>query len=189
MNSKNLKIAQPYSEALLDLWNRGSIDTLINDLNYISSVYTSSKDLEKLLSNPLVNAEAKKNIIKSVFSEKVDNITVRFLLVLCDRARISYVQSIVEKSLELAYRSARIETVKIISTGPLTKTQQEALVSKLKRITSAEQIKLETTINQNLLGGFILKVGSKIIDTSIRGQLLQLSSYLGSPTFDFININ
>jgi F-type H+-transporting ATPase subunit delta len=189
MNSKNLKIAQPYSEALLDLFNKGSIDTLINDLNYISSALTSSKDLEKLLSNPLVNVETKKNIVKSIFSEKIDSITIRFLLVLCDRARISYVQSIVEKSLELAYRSARIETVKIISAGPLTKTQQEALISKLKKITSAEQVRLETSIDQNLLGGFILKVRSKIIDTSIKGQLLQLSSYLGSTTFDFININ
>jgi F-type H+-transporting ATPase subunit delta len=189
MNSKNLKIAQPYAEALLELSNKGSIDNLINDLNYIHSSLSSSKDLEKTLSNPLVNITAKKNILKAIFSEKIDNSTLRFLLVLCDRGRTSYMKSIVEKSLELAYQYARVETVEVVTAIQFTSAQQESLTAKLKKMTNAEQIKLEITINPSLLGGFIVKIKSKIIDTSIRGQLRQLSSYLGASTLDFININ
>ena len=180
MSSKNIKIAQPYAEAFLELSNKGSLDIIINDLNCVSSSVSGSGELKTLLSNPLINSQTKKNVIKSVFNDKIDNNTLKFLLVLCDRGRISYLEPIVDKALELAYKAASIETVKVVSSVPFTSTQQEALISKLKKMTGAEQIRLDITTNSNLIGGFVIQVGSKIIDTSIQGQLKQLSSYLGS---------
>jgi F-type H+-transporting ATPase subunit delta len=180
MSSKNVKIAQPYAEAFLELSNKGSLDTVINDLNCVLSSVSGSTELKTLLSNPLINSQTKKNVIKSVFNDKIDNNTLKFLLVLCDRGRISYLESIVDKALELAYKAASIETVKVISSVAFTSIQQEALISKLKKMTGAEQIKLEITTNASLIGGFVVQVGSKIIDTSVQGQLKQLSSYLGS---------
>jgi len=180
MSSKNVKIAQPYAEAFLELFNKGSLENVISDLNSISSTISGSTELKTLLSNPLVNSQTKKSIIKSVFNEKVDSKTIKFLSVLCDRGRISYISAILEKALELAYKAASIETVKVTSAVAFTASQQEALVSKLKKMTGAEQIKLDITINPNLIGGFVVQVGSKIIDTSIQGQLRELASYLGA---------
>jgi F-type H+-transporting ATPase subunit delta len=180
MNSKNTKIAQPYAEAFLELAAQSSLETTINDLNCLSTALANSNDLKKLLSNPLVNSENKKSIIKSIFSDKIDNITLKFLLVLCDRGRISYLNSILEKAIELAYKAASIEIVKVTSSTTFSPSQQEALTSKLKKMTGADQIKLEINTNPDLIGGFIVQVGSKIIDTSIQGQLRDLSSYLGA---------
>ena len=180
MNSKNIKIAQPYAEAFLELAAKNSLEVTINDLSCLSTTLLNSNELKKLLSNPLVNSENKKSIIKSIFSEKIDNVTLKFLLVLCDRGRISYLDSILEKATELAYRAASIEIVKVTSSTSFNATQQEALISKLKKMTGADQIKLEIKTNPDLIGGFIVQVGSKIIDTSIQGQLRDLSSYLGA---------
>lgn len=180
MNSKNLKIAQPYAEAFLELATKESLDNVINDLNCLSSTLTASKDLKKLLANPLVNGNSKKSIIKSIFNEKIDSKTLKFLLVLCDRGRISYLDSIVNKAMELAYKSASIEMVKVTSSISFTSAQQESLISKLKTLTGANQIKLDIEVNPNLLGGFVIQIGSKVIDTSLQGQLRQLSSYLGT---------
>lgn len=180
MSSKNVKIAQPYAEAFLELSSKGSLESTINDLNFITSSLSGSIELKTLLSNPLVSSQTKKNVIKSLFSEKIDNKTLKFLLVLCDRGRISYLSSILDKALELAYKAASIETVKVVSSVAFTSSQQESLISKLKKMTGAEQIKLDIATNPNLIGGFVIQVGSKIIDTSIQGQLKQLSSYLGA---------
>jgi F-type H+-transporting ATPase subunit delta len=180
MNSKNVKIAQPYAEAFLELSSKGSLDTIINDLNCLSTSLSTSAELKKLLSNPLINSQNKKNIVKSIFGDKVDNKTLKFLLVLCDRGRLSYLEAIVEKSIELAYKAASIEIVKVTSSIAFTAGQQDTLINKLKKMTGANQIKLEININPNLIGGFVVQVGSKIIDTSIQGQLRDLSSYLGA---------
>jgi F-type H+-transporting ATPase subunit delta len=180
MSSKNVKIAQPYAEAFLELANKNSLETTVNDLNCLISSLNNSKELQTLLANPLINSQNKKSIIKSIFSEKIDNTTLKFLLVLCDRGRISYLDSILEKALELAYKAASIEMVKITTSVAFTSSQQETIISKLKKMTGAEQVKLEINVNPNLIGGFVIQVGSKIIDTSILGQLRQLSTYLGA---------
>jgi F-type H+-transporting ATPase subunit delta len=180
MSSKNVKIAQPYAEAFLELFNKGSLENVISDLNSISSALSGSLELRTLLSNPLVNSQTKKNVIKSVFNDKIDSKTINFLSVLCDRGRISYLDAILDKALELAYKAASIETVKVTSAIAFTASQQDALISKLKKMTGAEQIRLDISINSNLIGGFVIQVGSKIIDTSIQGQLRELPSYLGA---------
>lgn len=180
MSSTNLKIAQPYAEAFLELSSKDSLETLINDLHCLSSAINDSTDLKKFLSNPLIKSENKKVLIKSIFSDKVDPKTLKFLLVLCDRGRISYLDSIITKSIELAYKAASIEIVKVTSSNEFTNSQQETLISKLKAMTGANQIKLEIKLDSNLIGGFVVQVGSKIIDVSIQGQLRQLSSHLGA---------
>jgi len=113
MSSKNLKIAQPYAEAFLELATKDSVDAVINDLNYLSLTLTSSEDLKKLLSNPLVNINNKKSILKSIFGEKIDNKTLKFLLVLCDRGRISYLDSIVAKAIELHIKQLQSKLLKL----------------------------------------------------------------------------
>lgn len=180
MSSKNVKIALPYAEAFLELASKGSLDGVINDLTSLSTTLTESADLRVFLANPLVNSSRKKTVLTSIFNDKIDAKTLRFLLVLCDRGRIAYLESIVAKAIELAYKAASIEIVTVTSSTSLTSSQQETLISKLKKMTGAEQIKLETKVNPELIGGFVVQIGSKIIDTSIKGQLRQLSSYLGA---------
>jgi len=173
MSSKNLKIAQPYAEAFLELSTKGSLDTVINDLNCVSSSVSGSTELKTLLANPLINSQTKKNVIKSVFTDKVDSNTLKFLLVLCDRGRISYLEPILDKALELAYKAASIETVKVISSTAFTSAQQEALVTKLKKMTGAEQIRLDITTNSNLIGGFtdMVNIRPDEISSIIRQQI------------------
>ena len=70
--------------------------------------------------------------------------------------------------------------MKVTSSIALSSSPQEALISKLKKMTGIDQIKLDLNVNPNLIGGFVIQVGSKIIDTSLQGQLRELSSYLGA---------
>ena len=102
------------------------------------------------------------------------------MMVLCDRGRINYLEAIVETSLMLAYKNAAIEIAYVTSSVKLSSTQTEALVDKLKAMTKAEQIKLDLKVDETLIGGFKVQIGSRIIDTSVQNQLRQLSSYLGA---------
>lgn len=105
---------------------------------------------------------------------------IKFLMVLCDRGRISYLDSIIEKALELAYQKSSIEIAHVISSVELTTAQEETLTAKLKSMTGAKQIKLKLSVDANLIGGFVAQIGSKIIDNSVKGQLRQMSAYLGA---------
>jgi F-type H+-transporting ATPase subunit delta len=181
MTSRNIKLAQPYAEALLDITTKeGALDKVIHDLTSLSTVLSESSDLRKALANPVLSSLAKKEIIKSVLKDSVSNTIIKFLMVLCDRGRIGYLTDIVEKALELAYQKASIQVAYVTSSLEFTSSQEEALITKLQTMTGASQIKLKLSIDESLLGGFIVQVGSRIIDNSVKGQLRQLSSYLGA---------
>ena len=175
------KVAEPYAEALLDLAkSNGSLKETTNDMNIVTQFLANSSDLKKFLGNPLITKDAKKNVVKDIFGEQIDGSTLKFLLLLVDRGRIEVLESIAQKFLELSYKQESIEIAKITSSIQLSADQQKSIAEKLKKITGSKQIKLALKVDPQLIGGFTIEIGSKMIDTSIRGQLKQISSLLGA---------
>ena len=175
------KVAEPYAEALLELAkSNGSLKETTNDMNIVTQFLANSSDLKKFLGNPLITKDAKKNVVKDIFGEQIDGSTLKFLLLLVDRGRIEVLESIAQKFLELSYKQESIEIAKITSSIQLSADQQKSIAEKLKKITGAKQIKLALKVDPQLIGGFTIEIGSKMIDTSIRGQLKQISSLLGA---------
>jgi F-type H+-transporting ATPase subunit delta len=176
-----VKIAEPYAEALLELSNSSdSLSETTNDINIVSQFLANSSDLKKFLGNPLITRTAKKNVIKDVLGEQIDPKTLTFLMLLVDRGRIAILDTIAEKFLELSYKKESIEIAKVTSSIKLSTEQQKNIALKLKSITGAKQIKLALRVDPKLIGGFTVEIGSKLIDTSIRGQLKQISTLLGA---------
>jgi F-type H+-transporting ATPase subunit delta len=174
------KVAEPYAEALLDLAkSNNSLQDMTNDMNIVSQFLANSSDLKKFLGNPLIAKDAKKDVVKDVLGEQIDGRTLKFLLLLVDRGRIELLESVAEKFLELSYKQESIEIAKITSSIKLSADQQKEIAEKLKIITGAKQIKLALKVDPQLIGGFTIEIGSKMIDTSIRGQLRQISTLLG----------
>ncbi|MFM6199922.1 MAG: ATP synthase F1 subunit delta, partial [Dolichospermum sp.] len=68
----------------------------------------------------------------------------------------------------------------ITSAVPLTESQQQAITEKVITLTKAAKVELATKIDSDLIGGVIIKVGSQVIDASLRGQLRRLSLRLSS---------
>ena len=175
------KVAEPYAEALLDLAkSNDELKETTNDMNIVSQFLANSNDLKKFLANPLITRNAKKNVVKDILGEQIDPNTLKFLMLLIDRNRIALLDGVTQKFLELSYKQESIEIAKVISSVQLSAQQQKNLAEKLKVITGAKQIKLALKVDPQLIGGFTVEIGSKFIDTSIRGQLKQISNLLGA---------
>ena len=175
------KIVEPYAEALLELANSNdSLKETTNDMNIVSQFLVNSSDLKKFLGNPLITREAKKNVIKDILGEQINPTTLTFLMLLVDRGRISLLDTLAQRFLELSYKTEKIEIAKITSSIQLSADQQKSIAEKLKTITGAKQIKLALKVDPALIGGFTVEIGSKLIDTSIRGQLKQISYLIGA---------
>jgi F-type H+-transporting ATPase subunit delta len=175
------KVAVPYAEALLDLAkSNDSLKETTNDMNIVSQFLANSSDLKKFLGNPLITKDANKNVVKDILGEQIGDSTLKFLLLLVERGRIEVLESIAQKFLELSFKQDSIEIAKITSSIQLSAQQQKEIAEKLKVITGAKQIKLALKVDPALIGGFTIEIGSKMIDTSIRGQLKQISALLGA---------
>lgn len=175
------KVAIPYAEALVA--NAKSLDSLAQykeELSSILSILLQSEDLQLFLLNPLISNITKKKVLKQLFEKQVQNFIMNFLLVLVDRRRISFLKTIIEKYLEIAYSLESITIVEVTSAIDLNDEQKFNLIDKIKSLTGSNEVKLLINCNPSLIGGFIIKIGSKVIDASLIGKLKKMSSYLNA---------
>nr|ARW64142.1 ATP synthase CF1 subunit delta [Chondria sp. (in: red algae)] len=183
MSDQNLnnKIAIPYAEAILNIAQKKDLvnETTAN-LSSISVVLSESQDLQGLLLNPLASNLLKKETISNLFKDQVNDFILNFLLVLVDRRRITFLSVIIDKYLELTYQLKSITIAEVSSAIDLSDIQKESLVEQIKFITKASQVKLLVKTNPELIGGFIIRIGSKIIDVSLLGKLNRISLYLNA---------
>ncbi|AFZ57238.1 F0F1 ATP synthase subunit delta [Anabaena cylindrica FACHB-243] len=180
-NAATAEIAQPYAQALLSLaQSKNLTEDFGTDARTFLGLLAGSKELESYLSNPFTQAENKKNLLKQVLGEGVSPYLRNFLLLLVDRRRISCLEAILQQYLVLLRQLNQTVLAEVTSAVALTEAQQQAITEKVIAITNARQVELETKIDNELIGGVIIKVGSQVIDASLRGQLRRLSLSLNS---------
>ena len=190
-----IKIANPYAEAFFQLGlslyikddNPDIFYKLIFDIQDILKILSETPELEAFLQNPLNPADIKKSILEKALKNKISDNTMNFLNLLIDKKRIGFINSIGKKFLEKAYDFVCIKFVEVWSTVELTPKQQKALINKINEMlgpvftepyVQSANIQLTLRIDKKILGGLVIKIGSKVIDLSLRGELQQLGKEL-----------
>ncbi|MBS9393902.1 MAG: F0F1 ATP synthase subunit delta [Dolichospermum sp. LBC05a] len=175
------EVSQPYAQALLSIAQSQNLTEEVGgDARTFLSLLTGSQELTSFLSNPFVKPENKKNVLKQLLGEGVNLCLRNFLLLLVDRRRIAFLEPILQQYLVLLRQLNQTVLAEITSAVPLTETQQQAITEKVITLTKARQVELATKIDSDLIGGVIIKVGSQVIDASLRGQIRRLSLRLSS---------
>ncbi|MCE2698751.1 MAG: ATP synthase F1 subunit delta [Nostocales cyanobacterium LE14-WE4] len=175
------EVSQPYAQALLSIAQSQNLTEEVGgDARTFIGLLTGSQELTSFLSNPFVKPENKKNVLKQLLGEGVNLCLRNFLLLLVDRRRIAFLEPILQQYLVLLRQLNQTVLAEITSAVPLTQTQLQAITEKVITITKARQVELATKIDSDLIGGVIIKVGSQVIDASLRGQIRRLSLRLSS---------
>ena len=180
-NPLTAKIAAPYARALFDFSVEQNIMHQITaDFQNLEIFLNETSELTDYLDNPVVSQNAKREILTKILQSQVNTETFKFLMVLVDRERISLLKSIITNYLELVYETASIKTIEVVTAVEFSNAQKNTLIQKLKELTNAREIKLAITVDSNLIGGFLIKTESKVIDFTIKNQLQQLAKHLDS---------
>ena len=103
---------------------------------------------------------------------------LNFLMVLVKRDRINLLKSVIANYLELVYEAASIKMIEVSTAYPFANLQKNTLIQKLKDLTNAREIRLVITVDSSLIGGFLIKTESKVIDFTIKNQLQKLAKHL-----------
>ena len=169
----------PYAEALFDLSHSAQLlEQTGKNLNLVREQIEKSSQLKTFLANPLFNAKVKKRVLSDLFLNQVSQHVLNFLHILVERRRIVLLDSIMRCYFDLVYNLQLVSFAEVSTAFPLTDLQRQAVQDKLKQMTGSSSIELVEHINPDLIGGLIIKIGSKVIDMSIYGQLNQMSAYL-----------
>ncbi len=151
-----------------------------NDIRSLLSLLESSEDLRQFLANPLIKPDAKKAVIKQIAGEEMNPLMRSFLSLLIDKGRILFLEGIGKQYLNQLRALNQTVLAEVTSAVPLSDAQQQTVREKVQAMTSARQVEIETKIDTDLIGGVVIKVGSQVIDASLRGQLRRLGISLSS---------
>jgi len=179
VNTLNSKIAAPYARALFDFSVDNNIMHQITaDFQNFEIFLNEADELTGYLNNPVVRNDEKAEVLTKTLKSQINSETFKFLMVLVNRRRINLLQSVITSYLKLVYETASIKTIEILTASSFTDAQQEMLIQKLKELTNAREIRLIVDVDSSLIGGFLIKTESKVIDFTIKNQLQQLAKHL-----------
>jgi F-type H+-transporting ATPase subunit delta len=150
------------------------------DIRSLLSLLEGSEDLRQFLGNPLVKPDAKKAVIQQIAGEEMSPLMHSFLKLLVDKGRIVFLEGIGKQYLARLRELNQTVLAEVTSAVPLSEAQQQTVREKVQDLSSARQVEIETKIDPDLIGGVIIKVGSQVIDASLRGQLRRLGIRLNS---------
>ncbi len=168
-------LAGRYALALLELAEeKKSLDAVADDLRGIKGLLDESEDLQRLIHSPRFGSDDQTKAMDAILDKAgVDDLTKRFVKVVVANRRLFALSDIISAYLsELARRRGEI-TAEVTAARELTDAQKDKLVESLKKAAGAK-VQVDVKVDPALLGGLIVKVGSRMIDGSLKTKLAKL---------------
>ena len=172
-------IAARYASAVFELAKDASdLKTLESNVQDLGTVLADSDELRELINSPVVSREDQANAIAAVAKKmKLMPIVSNTLALMASKRRLFVLPALVVQLRTLIAEEKGEITAEVISAKAMTKTQTDKLAKAIKaRI--GKDVQIDATVDAELIGGLVIKVGSQMIDTSIRSKLNSLSNVM-----------
>lgn len=170
-------IAARYATAIFELAKEGkSLKALESDVDALDASLADSSDFTTLIQSPLYSREEQGQAIAAIAAKmNLSSIVASTLGLMAEKRRLFVLPQLVATLRQLIADEKGEVTAEVASAKKLTKAQEGALAKTLKA-SFGKDVKLNVTVDDALIGGLVVKVGSKMIDTSIRSKLDNLQN-------------
>lgn len=177
---QSIQASKNYAQALIELTNNDISlqESLFNEIKELNQIIANVKDAKVFFDNPAISKDDKKSLLNKTLSGKVNQKLLNFLSLLVDNQRFNLLTEIQNQYLILLNKSKGVVIAEVVSAHELDSSVVNAISEALKH-TSTGQVKVETKIEPELIGGLKVKVGDLVYDGSIKGRLEGLKRRLG----------
>jgi F-type H+-transporting ATPase subunit delta len=166
----NPRLATRYAKSLLDLAiEQNSVEETYSDMVTLQSICKGNSDFVQLLKSPIVNPTVKQKIVGAVTENKVGKLVASFNHLIIAKGRESYLPEVVDTFIEQYKTYNGIKTVKLTTAAPLSDAVKQSIVNKIHE--EGSKVELESIVDENIIGGFILQTGDNLVDASIAYDL------------------
>ena len=162
-----------YAKAVLSLANeQNSASKLNDDMKSVVNAVAESKDLSDMLQSPVIHSKVKKATLLEVFPN-MNKLSVKLIDLLVENKRIDIIDVVAQKINMLFDESQGTQIAKVTTAIPLTKELEAKVLTKVKELTGNDA-EVQNTVDESILGGFILRVGDIQYNASIANKLDKL---------------
>ena len=148
-------------------------------LETIKNAFLENPQYQELLASPGVPLDDRLRVIDTVFADRVPEHILSYLKLLCEKGRIPYFMESVQEYNALLDASKQLSNAKVTSAVELTENEKQKLITKLETIVKGK-VHAEYFVDANLLGGFIVEMDGKIMDSSLRNRLHEIKGVINT---------
>ena len=170
------RIAGRYAKSLLDLaQEQGKLDTILQDVKSFKEA-TTNRELFLMLKSPIINTDKKRNVVKAIFGDRMDQLTNAFVDIIMTKGREEFLPEICDEFVN-QYRglknitSATVTSAVELNDATLTKIKNKIMT---EMSNGAGEVEVVTKVDPSLIGGFVIEVGDKLYDASVAHKLGKL---------------
>lgn len=174
-------VSKTYGEALFEIAmeNGGAkMDGLLAEVGQVGAILKQNPEFDKLMMHPGVPKQDKVTAMENVFKGRVSNELTGLMEIVIQKERYSELQEIFAYFITRVKEARGIGVAHITSAVPLTKEQQAATVAKLLETTKYKSIEADFKEDAALIGGMVIRINDRVVDSSVRAKLDDLTRQL-----------
>ncbi len=160
-----------YAKAVLQFANESNTtEVVFGDMQSVHGTISASKELRLMLKSPIIKAEDKKQALVTIFKDQSDT-TKGLINLLIDNKRSDILGGVAESYVNLYNESRGVKVAQVTTAVALNADLEGKVLAKVKEMTGSDSVTIENTIDESIIGGFILRVGDLQYNASIANQL------------------
>lgn len=172
----NPRVASRYAKSLLDLAvEKGQLEQVYSDMLYLQQLTKGSRDFLNLLRSPVIKSDVKIKAVDAVTKDKIGAITTSFTTLMIHKTREAVLPEVITSFIKQYKDYKGIQTVKLTTAVPISDGVKNAIVEQVKKTGNIQNLELEEVVDPDIIGGFVLQTGDKLIDASIAYDLKNIS--------------
>ena len=172
-------ISKTYGEALFELAvEEEKTDAMLEEIEGIKQILLENQDYLKFLNHPRISVEEKVTATENIFVGKIDKQLVGFLGIIIQKGRCDNLIDILQYFLDRVKEFKGIGVAYVTTPYELKEDKKEAICKKLLATTSYKEMEMHYDVKEELLGGMQIRIGDRVVDSSIQTKLNQLQKDL-----------
>jgi F-type H+-transporting ATPase subunit delta len=165
------RVARRYAEAALEAAEEQKQgERLAEDLELVGKAIRESREFLALLKSPVISKEKKRGVLTAAFKSRISALSFNFLNMILDKGRENLLGDIISEYFRLRDDQLGIVTLDVRAATELSKSQQQTIVQRFEEITR-KKIRVAFSIDKQLKGGFVARIGDSVYDGSVQRQL------------------
>lgn len=168
-----------YGDALFDLAvEEGTCAQYLEEVNWMRKVLKENPEVLAFIRHPMIDREEKMSFMETCFKGQVSEELLGLLEITITKGRFQEIEPIFDYFIARVKEYERIGKAKVIAPFEMSDVQKQAVEKKLLSTTRYEKMEIEYQMDKSLIGGLVIRIGDRVVDTSIRHKLDTLTTEL-----------
>ncbi len=172
-------ISKTYGDALFELAvEENKVDVLLDEIEQLQSILKENDEFGKLMTHPKIIKEEKLQVAENVFKGRVSDELLGFLTIVISKDRYQDIDDILDYFITEVKKYKGIGVANVTTAAPLKEEQCRKIEQRLLDTTSFKKMEMHYEINTALIGGMVIRIGDRVVDSSISTKLNELQKEL-----------